>query len=146
VQLTGTVDIAAPRQAVWDLLMNVEALASCGPGVEAVARHDATHATVRAKVGVAFFSVGVTIDLELVEIHPPDSAVVRGRGEASGNQVEASGRLELAGPPAGPTTLAWVVDLDLPGSLAGLGPMIEGPARRMIDETVECLRAKVEAG
>ena len=144
MDFNGTVDIDAPRQAVWDLLLNFEELATCGPGVQSIERLDETHARVRAKVGVAFMTMGFTIDLELVETQAPDRAVIRATGAASGNQVDATGQMQLSGPAEGPTQMDWSATVDIHGSLAGVGSrMIEGTAAKLIDQTFDCVRAKL---
>lgn len=144
MDFTGTVEIDAPRAAVWDLLLDFERLGACGPGVQSIERLDATHARVKAKVGVAFMTMGFTIDLELVEVEAPNRAVIRATGAASGNQVEASGRMQLTGPDDGPTTMDWEATVELFGSLAGVGSrMIEGTAAKLIDETFGCVKAQL---
>jgi carbon monoxide dehydrogenase subunit G len=147
MELSGSAVIDATRDATWALLMDVDRLARCGPDVDSIERQDATHARIRATIGIGFMSAGVTIDLELADIEPPDRIAVRGRGEASGNQLVASGRVALSGPPAGPTTLSWTADVDVSGPLAGLaGRVIEGAASRLIDETFDCIRKTLAAG
>jgi carbon monoxide dehydrogenase subunit G len=144
VDFTGSVEIDAPRAAVWELLLDFERLASCGPGVQSIERLDETHARVKAKIGVAFMTLGFTIDLELVEVEAPDRAAIRATGEAPGNQVEASGQMRLSGPPEGPTTMDYSATVELFGSLAGVGSrMIEGTAGKLIDETFDCVRARL---
>lgn len=144
MEFTGSVEINAPRTAVWDLLLDFEQLGTCGPGVQSIERLDETHARVKAKIGVGFMTLGFTIELELVEVEAPDRAVIRATGAAPGNQVEANGRMQLSGPPAGPTTMAYEATVELFGSLAGVGSrMIEGTAGRLIDETFECVRARL---
>lgn len=144
MEFKGTVEIDAPRAAVWDLLLDFDQLATCGPGVQSIERLDATHARVKAKVGVAFMTMGFTIDLELVEVEAPDSAVIRATGTASGNQVDASGRMRLSGPAEGPTTMDYTATVELFGSLAGVGSrMIESTAAKLIDETFDCVRARL---
>jgi carbon monoxide dehydrogenase subunit G len=144
MDFTGTTEIDAPRQEVWDLLLDFEELATCGPGVQSIERLDETHARVRAKVGVAFMTMGFTIDLELVETQAPDRAVIRAQGAASGNQVDATGQMRLSGPADGPTTMDWQATVDIHGSLAGVGSrMIEGTASKIIDQTFDCVRAKL---
>ena len=141
MELSGTAEIAATRAATWDLLMDIDRLADCGPDVDSIERQDATHARIRATVGSGFMKAGVTIDLELSDIQAPDRIAVRGRGEASGNQLVASGRVVLTGPPEGPTTLAWTAGLEVTGPLAGLaGRMIEGAASKLVDDTMNCIR------
>jgi uncharacterized protein len=144
MDFTGTVDIDAPRQAVWDLLLDFDRLATCGPGVESIDRHDATHASVRAKVGVGFMTMGFTIELELVETIEPDRAVIRATGDAPGTSVEANGSMHLSGPAEGPTRMDYDATVELFGALAGVGSrMIEGTAARLIDQTFDCVRAQL---
>ena len=144
MEFTGTVQIDAPRQQVWDLLLNFEQLGTCGPGVQSIERQDETHASVRAKIGIGFMTMGFTIDLELVEVEAPDRAVIKAAGAAPGNQVEARGEMRLSGPPMGPTTMDYTATVDLFGSLAGVGSrMIEGTAAKLIDQTFDCVRARL---
>lgn len=144
MDFTGTVDIDAPRSAVWDLLLDFEQLAQCGPGVESIERLDATHARVRAKIGVGFMTVGFAIELELVEVEAPERAVIRATGAAPGNQVEAHGHMRLSGPADGPTTMAYESTVELFGSLAAVGSrMIESTAAKLIDQIFECVRARL---
>jgi len=144
MEFTGTIEIDAPRADVWDLLLDFERLGTCGPGVQSIERQDQTHARVRAKIGVGFMTLGFTIDLELVETEEPDRAVIRATGSAPGNQVEANGRMRLTGPPEGPTTMDYEATVEIFGSLAGVGSrMIEGTAGKLIDQTFECVRARL---
>ena len=144
MDFTGTVEIDAPRAAVWALLLDFEQLATCGPGVQSIEQLDPTHARVKAKIGIAFMTMGFTIDLELVEVEAPDRAVIRATGEAPGNQVEANGHMRLTGPTEGPTTMTYEATVELFGSLAGIGSrMIEGTAGKLIDETFDCVRARL---
>lgn len=144
MDFSGTVAIAAPRADVWDLLLDFEQLAGCGPGVQSIERLDPTHARVKAKIGVGFMTLGFTIELELVEVEAPDRAVIRATGSAPGNQVEANGQMRLSGPPEGPTRMDYSATVELFGSLAGVGSrMIEGTAGKLIDETFDCVRARL---
>lgn len=144
MEFTGSVEIAAPRAEVWDLLLDFEQLASCGPGVQSIERLDATHARIKAKIGVGFMTLGFTIELELVEVEAPDRAVISATGSAPGNQVEANGQMRLRGPAEGPTTMDYSATVELFGSLAGVGSrMIESTAGKLIDETFDCVRARL---
>ena len=144
MEFNGTLEIDAPRQAVWDLLLDFDRLATCGPGVESIERLDDTHARVRAKIGVGFMTLGFTIDLELVEAVAPDRAVIRATGEAPGTSAEANGWMHLSGPTDGPTRMDYEATVELFGSLAGIGSrMIEGTAAKLIEQTFECVRAQL---
>jgi carbon monoxide dehydrogenase subunit G len=145
VDFAGTVSIAAPRQAVWDLLMDFEALGTCGPGVESVEPLGQGRARVNASVGLGPIAVRFAIELEIGAADPPDHATIHGRGEAPGSQVEGRAEMRLSGPPEGPTEMAWSANVELFGSLAGLGArLVESAAGRLIDDAFECVRARLE--
>jgi carbon monoxide dehydrogenase subunit G len=144
MEFTGSLDIDAPRQQVWDLLLDFDRLATCGPGVESIERLDDSHARVRAKIGVGFMTLGFTIELELVETVEPERAVIRATGEAPGTSVEANGSMRLSGAPEGPTRMDYEATVELFGALAGIGSrMIEGTAAKLIDQTFDCVRAQL---
>jgi carbon monoxide dehydrogenase subunit G len=144
MEFSGTVEIAASRQAVWDFLADFDGLAACGPGVESIERIDERHARVTAKLGVGFIVSRFVIDLERESMEAPDRATLTGRGEAPGTQVEGRAEMRLSGPPDGPTTLDWRADVDIFGSLAGIGGrLIESTAGRLIDQAFDCVRARL---
>lgn len=144
MEFSGSVDIAAGRQRVWDFLADFDGLAACGPGVESVERLDDQRARVTARLGVGFIVSRFVIDLERGELDPPDRATLTGRGEAPGTQVEGRAEMRLSGPDAGPTRLDWRAEVDLFGSLAGIGArLIESTAGRLIDEAFGCVQARL---
>jgi carbon monoxide dehydrogenase subunit G len=144
MEFSGSTTIAAPRQSVWDFLVDFEGLASCGPGVQSIERLDDGRARVRARIGAGFIVVNLDLELELTEVHAPDRAALAGRGEAPGNQVEGRAEMTLTGPPEGPTELAWHAELELFGSLAGIGSrLLESTAGRLVDEAFDCVRARL---
>ena len=47
---------------------------------------------------------------------------------------------------AGGTSMAWEADVNIAGTLASVGArLIEGTANKMIGQTFDCIRAKLEA-
>lgn len=146
MEFSGTVEIRAPRQAVWAFLVDFEGLSACGPGVASIERLDERHARVKARIGAGFIALDFVLDLELVELDEPNGATLVGRGEAPGNQAEGRATMRLGGPPEGPTTLDWRAEVELFGSLAGIGArLIESTAGRLVDDAFGCVRARLEA-
>jgi carbon monoxide dehydrogenase subunit G len=143
----GSVQIAAPRDRVWAFVIDPDQVGSCGPGVESVEVADATHFKATAKVGIGFISARFVVNLELAEQEPPNRAVIKAHGQAPGSAVDATAEMRLAdGPTAGTTVMDWQADVALAGSLATLGArLIEGTANKMIGQTFECMRSKLEA-
>lgn len=146
MDFAGSVSIAAPRQAVWDFLLDFEALAACGPGVESVEPLADGRYRVNARLGLGFIAARFAIDLAPGEVEPPNRAAINGRGEAPGSQVEGRAEMRLSGPPEGPTEIGWHAEVELFGSLAGVGArLVESAAGRIIDEAFDCVRSRLEA-
>jgi len=52
--------------------------------------------------------------------------------------------MRLSGPESGPTHLDWRAEVELFGSLAGIGArLIESTAGRLIDEAFDCVQARL---
>jgi carbon monoxide dehydrogenase subunit G len=146
MQFAGTVEINADRETVWRFVIDPERIGTCGPGVESIEAIDATHFRAKAKVGIGFISAKFVVNLELVDTEEPIRAVITARGQAPGSAVDAMGAMHLSGPPDGPTTMAWEANVDISGTLASVGArLIEGTANKMIGQTFDCMRAKLEA-
>ncbi len=145
MQFSGTVEIRAPRERVWAFVIDPAQVTTCGPGVESLEITDETHFRVRAKVGVGFVNARFTIDLEMTEAIAPGRAVIRAHGQAPGSAVDGTASMTLADGPDGSTTMSWVTDVTIAGTLASAGArLIEGTAHRMIAQTFECMRARLE--
>jgi carbon monoxide dehydrogenase subunit G len=147
MQFKGTVEIAASRDRVWAFLMDPEQVGSCGPGVESIEVVDADHFKAKAKVGVGFISARFNVDMTVAERQEPDVAVLKAHGQAPGSAVDATADMRLSGPAEGPTTMDWSADVLIAGTLASVGArLIEGTANKMIGQTFDCIRTKLEAG
>lgn len=148
MEFSGSVDIAASRDLVFDFLVDPQRVSACGPGVESIEVIDEDHFRVVAKVGVGFITARFVVDLEVAERQRPDFAVIRARGQAPGSAVDAVGRMDLVdGPEFGTTTMRWAAEVHLGGMLAGVGArMIDGTANKLIGQTFDCMRAKIVAG
>ena len=146
MKFSGTVEIAAPRASVFAFVTDPTKVAMCGPGVESVEVVDETHFRVKAKVGVGFIRTHFLIEMHLAHVEAPTTAWITGRGHAPGSAVDGSARMELRELAPDRTAMEWESDVTIAGTLASVGArLIEGTARKMIDQTFDCIRAKVEA-
>jgi carbon monoxide dehydrogenase subunit G len=146
MKFEGTVDIGAPRERVWAFLMDPNEVGPCGPGVETVEVVDETHFKAKAKVGIGFISARFTVDMEIAERDEPNRAVIKARGQAPGSAVDATATMALRDGPNGGTTMDWGADVLIAGTLASVGArLIEGTANKMIGQTFDCIRTKLEA-
>lgn len=146
MQFAGSIEIKADREKVWTFVVDPDQVGSCGPGVESIEKIDATHFRAKAKVGIGFISAKFVVNLEFVDTEEPIRAVIKARGQAPGSAVDALGAMHLSGPPDGPTRMDWEAKVDIAGSLASVGArLIEGTANKMIAQTFDCMRTRLEA-
>jgi carbon monoxide dehydrogenase subunit G len=146
MKFAGTVEIAAPRDKVWAFVIDPDQVGQCGPGVESIEVTDATHFKATAKVGIGFINARFVVNMEMAELTPPDQAVIKAHGQAPGSAVDATARMNLSDGANGGTTMDWSADVTISGSLASLGArLIEGTANKMIGQTFECMKSKLES-
>jgi len=145
MKFAGTVDIAAPRDRVWAFVVDPNQVGQCGPGVESIEVVDDTHFKATAKVGIGFISARFVVNMEMAEQMPPDRAVIKARGQAPGSAVDATAEMTLSDSTNGGTRMDWSADVAISGSLASLGGrLIEGTANKMIGQTFDCMKSKLE--
>ena len=142
----GTVPIKASRDKVWAFVIDPNQVGQCGPGVETIEVVDATHFKATAKVGIGFISARFNVAMEFAELQPPDRAMIKAHGQAPGSAVDATAELRLSDGLDGTTVMDWSADVNIAGTLASVGArLIEGTANKMIGQTFDCMRKKLEA-
>jgi carbon monoxide dehydrogenase subunit G len=146
MKFAGTVAIDAPRDKVWAFVIDPNQVGQCGPGVESIEVIDERHFKATAKVGIGFISARFVVNMEMAEQEPPDRAVIKAHGQAPGSAVDATAEMTLSDGADGGTTMDWSADVTISGSLASLGArLIEGTANKMIGQTFDCMKTKLEA-
>lgn len=142
----GTVQINAPRDRVWAFVIDPNQVGQCGPGVESIEVIDDTHFKATAKVGVGFISARFVVNLEFVDLDAPNAATIKAHGQAPGSAVDADAQMRLSDGDGGGTTMDWSAEVNIAGTIASVGArLIEGTANKMIGQTFDCMRTKLEA-
>ncbi|MGY8963128.1 MAG: SRPBCC family protein [Rhodospirillales bacterium] len=135
MDMHGSYDIAAPREAVWAALNDVEVLKACIPGCESITKHSDTEleATVSAKVGPvkAKFKGVVTLS----DMDPPNGYTISGEGKGGAAGFAKGGaKVSLVEAGAG-TTLTYEVKANVGGKLAQIGSrLIDSTAKKMANQ------------
>src|SRR5690242_21579376 len=107
MQFQGTEQIAAPRERVWEFLLDPNQVGSCGPGVQSIDVVDEDHFNARAKVGVGFITATFNVQMTFIERDEPNRARIQARGQAPGSAVDAIGEMNLADGANGGTRMDW---------------------------------------
>jgi carbon monoxide dehydrogenase subunit G len=148
MNLSGSVDIAAPRAAVWAALNDPDTLARCIEGVESLSRvasddGEKLEGKMNAKVGPVRATFTGFVRLTDVVEGQSYKLVGEGKGGVAGfAKGEADVRLEDAG---SGTTLSYEVRSSVGGKLAQLGArLIEGTAKSYAESFFNKLKAELE--
>jgi carbon monoxide dehydrogenase subunit G len=145
MQLSGKIEIEAPRQRVWDVITDPHQVAECVPGNPKIEVIDERNLRVTAEVGNGFFRTKVTVEIELTDLDAPQRATANATGAVMASPVTAIGSLELEELGPALTRTTWSADVTLGGMLVGFAGMVQAPLQGGVDRTLECLKAKLEA-
>ena len=148
MELSGSVEIAASRAALWAALNDPDVLARCIEGVETLTRQDGDvptfDGTLNAKVGPVRAKFAGTVRLEDIVAPERYRLVGEGKGGVAGF-AKGSADIALAEMGTATTRLDYVVKAQVGGKLAQLGArLIEGTAKQYADHFFTRLRAEVE--
>jgi uncharacterized protein len=134
LEFSGSPEIAAPRERVWQRLMDPHFVAESAPGVESVGVVDPTHFKVISGFGVGSIKIRFTMDVELFDVVPGQSAGMRVRGKAPGSAVDVLSRIEIQDA-GGKVRLNWSATSEISGTVAGVGArLMEGTARKLTEQ------------
>ena len=144
--LDGTFTIPAPRERVWQLLMDPAAIASCVPGCQAFEPLGDDKYRVRLTAGVAAVTGTFEGTVALTEQVAPASyrLVMEGSGAPGVVNGDAVMTLTEAGDA---TSVAVSANVEVGGTIARVGQRLLGSvSKMMLDRFFGCMSAKVGAG
>ncbi|WOC15741.1 CoxG family protein [Pseudochrobactrum sp. MP213Fo] len=133
MDLTGEERIAAPRQAVWNAMNDVDVLKPCIPGCETLERLSDTDIQAAIKVNLGIIKIRFHGLLILSNLNPPFSYTISGEGQGSiAGFAAGSADVELIEESPDITILRYTINGDAGGKIAQLGTRLLGNAARKI--------------
>jgi len=142
----GTININAPREVVWALLMDPYKVGQCMPGVESVEVQDGDR-KFRAVAAIGFGTVRARFkgDAEFVEVEEPNWATLKAHGNAPGSAMDVVSLMVLSDAEDGTTEMQWSADITVLGSLASLAARLMGSiTQKLSAEFFNCFKKKIE--
>ena len=135
MELSGNQLMAAPRNAVWDALLDPVVLQRCIPGCEDVARvsDEETHVRILVKLGPV--RARFTGKMFMSDVDPARHCKLSFEGVGGGaGSAKGSSNVELSDE-AGGTRLTYSVAASVGGKLGQIGGrLIDSSAKKMADE------------
>jgi carbon monoxide dehydrogenase subunit G len=144
MKIAGTHFLNAPRDRVYQALIDPEILQRCIPGCERLEKtaENTYSATIRAGVGAIKGVFTGTVRLE--DMRPPEHYRIVVEGKGSPGFLKGSGNLDLEEQGEG-TLIKYTGDLQLGGTIASVGQrMIQGTAKMMASQFFTALEAEAQ--
>lgn len=131
MKLEGNQKLQAPRQDIWDMLMDPEIIAGVIPGCEEFRVEGNGVFRSKLTIGIAAIKGTYSAQIDLVDKNPPESFKLKmvGTGARGFLNGEVIIRLEDQGEE---TVLHYAAENHVGGQIAAIGQRIISPAAKMI--------------
>jgi 2-furoyl-CoA dehydrogenase large subunit len=136
----GTVEISAPRQQVWEALLDPRQLKAIIPGCESVEQTGPETYTVKIKVSIAGIGGLYDGEIRISERREPENLRLAGRAESKLGFGQGEAVVTLKG--RGVTQLSYEYGADVGGRVAAFGQrMLDGVVRVLLGNFFDRLNA-----
>lgn len=147
MDFSGEETIKAPRQEVWNFLIDPHKATECAPGLQSVEVIDDRHFKCTVRAGVGMIRGNFNFDVNWTELDEPGHAEMVAKGNAAGSAVQMNSTMDLTDSDDGGTLMKWSANVRISGKLAGVGGRLMNPvADRMTKDIFGCIQSKLEAG
>ncbi len=145
MHLSGEHRFSAPRERVYDFLLDPDTLRSCLPGCEQLDETGEDEYSATMKIGIGMIKGTFTGKVQISERNAPSSYRMRVEGKGPQGQVAGDGVLELIEDDGG-TLVKWSGDANVRGTLARIGSRVIQPAAStIVGQFFKCLEQKAAA-
>lgn len=143
MEITGELDVKAPKEKVAEFFNVPEKVVECVPGIQSYEMKGTEFKSkVKFKVGMISGTFGV--EGYIREQKPNEEYIVYLKGKSFGNSFESTSNVKLMEKDAGTTTIQYSAQAKLSGMLAALGKgIIEGVVKDLLKQLFECAEKKI---
>ena len=144
MKLEGTYRIPAPREIVWQQLMNPEVLARAMPGCEKLERSPDGSFHAELKLGIASIKGTYQGRIEILDPVPPERYRMKVEGKGKGGFVNGEATITLADG-ARETVISYTGEAQVGGIIASVGQrLMMGAARQVVNQFFQAFAAQVQ--
>ena len=144
MNFSGTYQIRAPREKVFDFITDPNKIGRCFPDLKSLQMEGEDKFVAFVKVGIGFIKGDFKFRMAVVEKQPPSRVRLQGTGSGSGSSVDLNTIIDLAEVPDG-TKLDYAADVKLGGIIVGLAQRVLGSAtEKTVNNLFDCIRKELE--
>ncbi len=146
IEVSGQMEVPAPPQEVWDLLLDPDRMARLIPGCERLVKTGDDRFNGTVMLGVGPVKGRFDVNIELAELDAPRRTTLTGTADGPLGSSRGQGSFVIEDSAAG-STVAYDVSVELSGKVAAVGGrMIKGAARQLIDRFMRALVRQAGGG
>lgn len=143
MQLSGEHRFTAPRERVYEFMLDPDTLRSCLPGCEQLDETGEDEYSATMRIGIGMIKGTFTGKVQISDRNEPSSYRMRVEGKGPQGQVSGDGVLELIEDDNGGTLVKWSGDANVRGTLARIGSRVIQPAAStIVGQFFKCLEQK----
>lgn len=143
MKVSGTYSMPAPREAVFDKLIDPDAIAHCLPGVEKLEQVGDNEYSMSMTVGIGMVKGTYTGKVVLTNINSPTDYQMEVEGSGRPGFVKGTGAIQLS-ENEGNTDIAYDGDVEVGGPVGAVAQrMLGGVAKRMVDQFFGCIAQQI---
>ncbi len=132
MQITGEQKIAAPREQVYDAMLDPEVLKDALPGCEKLEEVGENEYIATMTIGVAMIKGKYDGKVKITDQNRPESFTMHIEGKGPQGQLGGEGKLNFEDDGEGGTIVKYAGDANVRGTLARIGSRVIQPAAKMI--------------
>lgn len=134
MKIEGRYIFKAPRQTVWEVLLDPNIMAQCMPGCDGLKEIGPDQYEATMKVGIASVKGTYKGKVSIKEKQAPSHYVLSGEGSGGPGFMQGDVSIDLE-EKDGATVLKYRTDATVGGLIAGVGQrMLNGIAKMMVDQ------------
>ena len=134
MKIEGRHTFKAPRERVWEVLLDPKILAQCMPGCEDLKEIGPDQYEATVKIGIAAVKGTYKAKVSIKEKQPPSHYVLSGQGSGGPGFMQGDVAIDLE-EKGGETVVNYNTDAKVGGLIAGVGQrMIGGISKMMVDQ------------
>jgi carbon monoxide dehydrogenase subunit G len=146
MDITGSYAFAAPRERVWNLMLDPAVIASCIPGCEQLEPDGDNRYKARITLGLAAIVGTYDGTVVISERVPQESYKLSVDGQGKPGFVKGDAAISLVSD-GSTTTVNVTGSVQTGGAIARMGQRLIGAAAKMMqDRFFQCLQSKIAAG
>jgi len=144
MKIEGNYDLRAPRDRVWEALLDPAQLSKAIPGCENLEAVGPNEYKATLKVGVAAVKGTFQGKVRLSDIEPPTRYKMAVEGSGGPGFVRGEAAMELSDLEDG-TRVSYLADVQIGGLIAGVGQrLLGGVSKMMLDQFFSRMAEQLE--